>query len=132
MSLCGFAVNKRPHPGEYLPTVPVKEMLLFLLFLSVLVSVSSASNDAVADASASSWPVFRNDCFVAYFTDSVTAEGRKQFYRTLEDEATVGLNVTKVNELEESASGFIFLGDEESASKVSESFRLYIGRVHLV
>lgn len=81
-------------------------------------AVVAEENDA-ANKDREEWPVYMEGCYLAFLEDGMSEEETDQFYQSVEQEAKKGLNVTKMAELREAASGFIFMGDNTSAKEVS-------------
>lgn len=94
--------------------------LMLLLSTSLLQRRSSAAlaGEAV-DSNAEEWPVYMDDCYVAFLEDGMSKEDTDGFYRGVEQEAKRGLNVTKMAEMRETSKAFVFMGDNSSAEEVS-------------
>lgn len=71
------------------------------------------------------WPVYMEGCYLAFLDGGMSKEDTGRFYQSVEQEANRGLNVTKMAELHEATSGFVFMGDNESAEVVSQHTQLY-------
>ena len=79
-----------------------------------------------ATADREGWPVYMEGCYLAFLDDGMSKEDTGRFYQSVEQEANRGLNVTKMAELHEATSGFVFMGDNESAEEVSQQIHIAI------
>lgn len=100
--------------------------LILLLSTSLLqrrsIAVLAGEGDEAVDSNTEEWPVYMDDCFVAFLEDGMSEEDTDGFYRTVEQEAKRGLNVTKMAEMRETSKAFVFMGDNSSAEEVSLAY----------
>ena len=99
----------------------MNRLITALLFF--VLSISRAQGASIPDREEQddwdeSWPVYRNDCFIAFLNDTLD-DGKQELYHHVDEEAKRGLNVSRMFEFDNAEPGFVFMGDKESAKKVT-------------
>ena len=81
-----------------------------------------AEEDEAESSNTRERPVYTDGCYLAFLEEGMSKEETDRFYQNVEQEANRGLNVTKMAELREATSGFVFMGDNTSAEEVSSTY----------
>jgi subtilisin family serine protease len=96
------------------------ERITVIVFFVLSLSYSSEASFSAEQASVNEpWPAYRNDCFIAFLEENI-GEGKQLLYQQVDEEASRGLNVTRMFEFKNIEPGFVFMGDKDSAEKVAK------------
>ena len=94
------------------------ERITVIVFFVLSLSYSSEASFSAEQASVNEpWPAYRNDCFIAFLEENI-GEGKQLLYQQVDEEASRGLNVTRMFEFKNIEPGFVFMGDKDSVEKV--------------
>jgi hypothetical protein len=91
-------------------------VIFFFILLSSFCS-PGASFPVKKSAEDELWPTYQDDCYIAFLEENI-GEGKQLLYQQVDEEASRGLNVTRMFEFKNIEPGFVFMGDKDSAKKV--------------